>query len=155
MIDIELAIKNLIKLSNEYKESSFSGSKGFYTNVCNALLLPERDGVSRYDVFEIKYVDGYVNELSIRISNHHPNANTYMENQSNKDYNLSILISKRIKPNKFVANHNIRLDEYVYFDNRLVKVEKPLSKICDSIVEFLKTGIYRDLTGVAYTNTSP
>lgn len=155
MIDINTAIENLKKLSEYYKKIEFTSSVGFYTNVCNALLLPEREGVSRYDDFEIKYVDGYRNVFSIRISNHHANTNSYIEHENIKDYNLSILISRRIKSNNFVASPEVRLDEFVYFDNRLVKIDYPLSKICDSIICFLQTGVYKDLTSVAFVNLSP
>lgn len=155
MIDIEIAIENLKKLSEEYKEIEFKSSKGFYTNVCNSLMLPENFGISRYDNFEIRYADGYGNDLSIRGSNHHANAANYVIKGNDCDYCLSVMIARRIKPNTFVRNSNVRLDEFVYFDSKLIKVDSPLSKICDGLISFLKTGVYKDFTGVAITNASP
>lgn len=47
------------------------------------------------------------------------------------------------------------LDEFVYYGNNLQKVESPLSKIAEGLIEYLTTGKYEDKTDVALPNVSP
>ena len=62
---------------------------------------------------------------------------------------------KNFKKNTFKPHKDVVLEEYVYYGKRMAKVENPLSKIINGIVEFLKTGKYVDTTGIAFKNTSP
>ena len=68
---------------------------------------------------------------------------------------LSIVISKRFKTNTFKPHDEVRLDEYVYYGKRMVKVENPLTQIVNSIIGFLQSGVYEDTTGIAFKNSSP
>lgn len=92
--------------------------------------------------------------VSIRVSNHHANANKYMEHFQN-DFNLSIMISKRYRKNTFQSHQEVSLTEYVYMGRQLEKVESPFSKIATALSHFLETGEYVDTTGVAKVNVSP
>jgi len=47
------------------------------------------------------------------------------------------------------------LDEFDYTGKELNKVNNALSLIIQSIIAFLETGIYTDLTGVAVVHCSP
>ena len=69
--------------------------------------------------------------VSLRITNHQANANTYIEHNANYEYNLSIVIRRKARKNTFIPNDNVVLDEfvYLYYGNNLQTVEKPLSKI--------------------------
>ena len=37
----------------------------------------------------------------------------------------------------------------------MVNIENPLTQIIDSIIVFLRTGVYEDTTGIAFLNKSP
>ena len=91
----------------------------------------------------------------MRITNHNSNAETYITHNSNYEYNLSILVRKNFKTNTFKPYDDVRLDEYVYYGKRMVKVENPLTQIVNSIIGFLQTGVYEDTTGIAFKNSSP
>ena len=67
--------------------------------------------------------------VSLRITNHQANADTYIERNANYEYNLSIVIKKKRRKNTFIPNDNVVLGEFVYYGNNLQKVESPLSKI--------------------------
>ena len=67
--------------------------------------------------------------VSLRITNHQANSDTYIEHNANYEYNLSIVIKKKRRKNTFIPNDNVVLDEFVYYGNNLQKVESPLSKI--------------------------
>ena len=60
-----------------------------------------------------------------------------------------------MRRNTFKPHDDVRLDEYVYYGKRMAKVENPLTQIINSIIGFLRTGIYEDTTGIAFRNTSP
>ena len=47
------------------------------------------------------------------------------------------------------------LDEFDYTGKELNKVNNALSLIIQSIIEFLETGVYTDLTGIAVVHRSP
>lgn len=113
------------------------------------------EGASKYGVVDIHKDDGSSLEASLRITNHNSNAETYITHNANYEYNLSILVRKNFKMNTFKPHDDVRLDEYVYYGKKMAKVENPLTQIINSIIVFLKTGVYEDTTGVAFRNTSP
>ena len=121
----------------------------------NALGIPNTKGASKYGVVTIYKEDGSVIQVSLRITNHNSNAETYITHNANYPYNLSILVRKKFKKNTFIHHNDVRLDEFVYYGKRLQKVKNPLTQIIYGIIEFLETGLYRDKTGIAFINTSP
>ena len=68
---------------------------------------------------------------------------------------MSIVLQKRWHKNTFKPNENVNLDEYVYVDSKIAKVENPLSQIASSLVGYLTNGQYVDTTGVAIEHHSP
>ena len=46
------------------------------------------------------------------------------------------------------ANDNVLLEEYAYFGKLLEDIENPMIKIIDGIIEYLRTGEYKDLVGI-------
>lgn len=76
--------------------------------------------------------------MSLRITNHNANADTYIIHNTNYPYNLSILVSKRFKKNKFKPNNEVKLDEYVYYGERLARVSNPLTQIINGIIQYLR-----------------
>ena len=157
-INVETAIANLEQLKKEYIGNDM---RGFYTDLCIALGLPvkiknETNGkkkkgktnnkknnsdVSQYGRF---FIDGKY--ISIRISNHRTNANTYIKN-GNYVYNLSVVVNKRPKQGG-KSDNKVLLDEYAYFGKMLANIENPMVKIIEGIIEYLKTGIYVDKVGI-------
>ena len=155
-INIKTAISNLEELKKSYTGNDM---KGFYTDLCKALGLPvktkinkgkkggkknnnkNKSDVSQYGRFFIggKYI-------SIRVSNHRTNADTYIKN-GNYVYNLSVVVNKRHKAGG-KSNDNVLLDEYAYFGKLLEDIENPMIKIIDGIIEYLKTGEYKDMVGI-------
>ena len=152
-INSEIAIPKLKELSNKYK--NIDDPRGFLTDLRNALGIPDSNGASKYGVVTIPKQDGTTLEVSLRITNHQANANTYIEHNANYEYNISIVVKKNRRKNTFIPNDNVRLDEFVYYGYNLQKVENPLSKISEGLIEYLTTGKYEDKTGVALQNTSP
>ncbi|MBR4217601.1 MAG: hypothetical protein IKR71_00960 [Bacteroidales bacterium] len=152
-INCEIATANLKKLINKYV--GVTDPYGFLTNLRNALGIPNTKGASKYGVVTIYKEDGSVLQVSIRITNHNSNAETYITHNANYPYNLSILVRKKFKKNTFIHHNDVRLDEFVYYGKRLQKVKNPLTQIIYGIIEFLETGLYRDKTGIAFINTSP
>ena len=65
------------------------------------------------------------------------------------------MVRKRARKKTFIPHDDVRLDEYIYYGNRLRTVESPLVQIINSIIGFLDSGMYVDTTGVALHNTSP
>ena len=93
--------------------------------------------------------------ISLRISNHNANAINYNK-YPGAQYNVSIVIkSRRRTKNTFVADQQVFLDEYVYFEKDLAVFESPFSKIAMAIANFLENGLYVDTMGVAKRNVSP
>lgn len=152
-INCEIATANLKKLINKY--TGVTDPYGFLTNLRNALGIPNTKGASKYGVVTIYKEDGSVIQVSLRITNHNSNAETYITHNANYPYNLSILVRKKFKKNTFIHHNDVRLDEFVYYGKRLQKVKNPLTQIIYGIIEFLETGLYRDKTGIAFINTSP
>ena len=145
---IQTAKTNLENLAKEYKE--VNNPKGFITDLKVALgMNPEN--ASGYAVFIIG--DNNM-RISIRVSNHHANANKYLEHSQN-EFNLSIMISKRYRKNTFQSHPEVNLTEYVYMGRQLESVESPFSKIATALAQFLETGEYVDTTEVAKVNVSP
>ena len=145
---IENAMQNLLIVAEKY--NSINDAEGFITNLKWALCM-RADNASNYSLFVI---GENKMRVSIRVSNHHANANKYLEHFQN-DFNLSIMVSKRYRKNTFQSHPEVTLTEYVYMGRQLEKVESPFSKIAIALAEFLKTGEYVDTTGVAKVNVSP
>ena len=152
-INAETAIPKLKKLAQDY--IGVVDPYGFLTNLRNALDIPNLEGASKYGLVNIQKDDGSKLEASLRITNHNSNAETYIMHNSNYEYNLSILVRKNFKTNTFKPHDDVRLDEYVYYGKRMAKVENPLTQIVNSIIGFLRTGVYEDTTGIAFKNSSP
>lgn len=152
-INTQIAKQNLEKLVNKYK--GVNDPRGFLTDLRNALGVPDSNGASKYGVISIPKDDGTELVVSLRITNHQSNANTYIEHNANYAYNLSIVIRRQAKRNTFIPNSNVKLDEFVYYGTNLQKVDSPLSKIAEGLIEYLESGKYEDKTGVALQNVSP
>ena len=128
---------------------------GFLRNIKLALGLQPAKGASEYGIVEIPQESGSVLVASISMSNHHSNAQTYIDKNTNCEYNLRIVVKKSRIKGEFVPDENVVLDEYSYTGSMLRKVNNSLSLIIKGIVDFLKTGVYTDLTGVAVSHHSP
>lgn len=151
-INSEITKQKLENLKEKYKNTT--NPYGFLTDLQIAMGLPRVKRASNYGIVTIPKSDGSAT-VSIRISNHSTNAETYITNNANQEYNLSIVVRKRARKKTFVPHDDVRLDEYIYYGNRLRNVESPLVQIINSIIGFLDSGIYVDTTGVALHNTSP
>lgn len=152
-INSETAIPKLKILSEKY--IGITNPHGFLTNLRQALGLVDSEGASKYGVVKVINSDGNSSYISLRITNHNCNAENYIYHCANFQLNVSILVRKNFKKNTFKPHKDVVLEEYVYYGKRMAKVENPLSKIINGIVEFLKTGKYVDTTGIAFKNTSP
>ena len=128
---------------------------GFLTDIKNALGLKPTKGVSGYGIVNIPKSDGSVLEATISLTNHHGNAQTYIDNDCNLEYNLKISVRKKQMKRKFTPHKDVVLDEYEYTGKELRKVDNALALIIRSIIGFLETGVYEDLTGVAVRHHSP
>lgn len=153
LINTETAILKLENLSKKYE--SITNPHGFLTDLRNALGIPDSAGASKYGVVTILKDNGNLLQVSLRITNHNANADTYIIHNTNYPYNLSILVSKRFKKNKFKPNNEVKLDEYVYYGERLARVSNPLTQIINGIIQYLRIGEYEDTTGIAFLNQSP
>ena len=153
IINNEISIPKLKKLAGKY--IGIINPQGFLTDLRIALGIPDSQGVSKYGYVVIPKYEGNYLQASLRITNHNSNVKTYIDNGLNLEYNLSIVVSKRFKSNTFKPHDDVRLDEYVYYGKRMAKVENPLTQIINSIIGFLRTGVYEDTTGIAFRNTSP
>ena len=152
-IKSKTAIPRLKNLAEKYK--GLSNPYGFLTNLRNALGIPDSAAASKYGVVNIPRKIGATLQVSLRITNHNANADTYIKQNANYTFNLSIVISKRYRKNRFNPNVKVKLDEYVYYGEKLRQVESPLTQIINSIIGFMQNGEYNDTTGVAFKNTSP
>lgn len=152
-INSESAIPELKKLANRYRYTN--DLCGFLTESRVALGIPDSNGASKYGIVVILKEDGTELSISLRITNHQANAITYIRHNANHQYNLSIVIKKKRRENTFIPNDNVVLDEFVYYGDNLQKVESPLSKIVEGLIEYLTIGKYEDKTGVALINVSP
>ena len=151
-INSEITKQKLENLKEKYKNVKIP--YGFLTDLRSAMGLPPVKRASNYGIITIPKADG-TSTVSIRISNHSTNAGTYITNNANQEYNLSIVVRKRARKKTFIPHDDVRLDEYIYYGNRLNSVESPLVQIINSIIGFLDSGVYVDTTGVALHNTSP
>jgi hypothetical protein len=152
-INSEFAIQKLKNLAIKYK--NINDPRGFLSDLGTVLDIPNSKGASKYGIVTIPKDDGTELKVSLRITNHQSNANTYIQHNANYDYNLSIVIKKNRRKNTFIPNDNVVLDEFVYYGYNLLKVDSPLSKIAEGLIEYITTGKYEDKTGVALTNVSP
>lgn len=92
-INSDSAIQKLKNLATKYR--NINDPRGFLTDLRIALGIPESNGVSKYGVVTIPKDDGTELTISLRITNHQANANTYIEHNANYEYNLSIVIKKK------------------------------------------------------------
>ena len=152
-INSVIAIPKLQKLAQKYL--GITDPHGFLTDLRVALGIPDSQGASKYGVVSIPKEDGSILQASLRVTNHQANANTYIEANSNYNYNLSIVVRRKPRQNTFIANDNVTLDEFVYYGTMMRKVKNPLTQIVDGIIKFLQIGEYKDSTGIAYKNHSP
>ena len=152
-INREKAIEKLKKLKKSYTD--VEQIYGFLSNIKNAIGLQPSKGSSEYAPVEIPQQNGSVLTASLSVSNHHSTAVTYLEHNSNYEYNLRIVVKKSKIKGKFIPDKDVVLDEYDYTGKELNKVNNALSLIIQSIIIFLETGIYKDLTGVAIVYRSP
>lgn len=152
-INRETAIENLEKLEKSYQHTN--QIRGFLTNVKNALELKRSDGASEYGVVDIPKEDGSNLKVSISPTNHHANAQTYIDHNCNCEYNLKIAIRKSKMKGKFKPHDLVALDEFAYTGAKIKDIDNALALIIKGMVDFLKTGVYTDLTGVAVIHHSP
>lgn len=153
IINTNDAIPKLQQLSQKY--IGVNNPHGFLTDLRNALGIPDSSGASKYGEIRIPQSDGSLMKVSLRITNHNSNAETYITHNANYPFNLSILIRKNFQKNRFKPHNNVVLHEYVYYGKKMENIENPLSQIVNSIIGYLQTGKYKDTTGVAMVNTSP
>jgi hypothetical protein len=152
-INRETAITNLEKLEKSYQQNN--KIRGFLICIKSALGLKPTQGASGYGIVSIPQNDGAVLEATISPTNHHANAQTYIDNDCNLEYNLKISVRKKQMRGKFKPHKDVVLDEYEYTGKELRKVDNALALIIRSIIGFLETGVYEDLTGVAVVHRSP
>jgi hypothetical protein len=145
---IECTKEKLKILSVSYQQ--VYNPKGFITDLKIALGMDPQNA-SGYALF---CIGENQMRVSIRVSNHHANAQKYLEHEPN-DFNLSVMVSKRYRKNTFQADSDVVLKEFVYMGRQLEAVESPFSQIALSLVNFLDTGEYIDTTGIAKVNISP
>lgn len=149
-INSKTAIIELQKLAEKY--IGITNPHGFLTDLRMALGIYNSKGASKYGYVIIPKEDGSSLQASLRITNHNSNAENYIKNNANYEYNLSIMIRKNFSKNRFVPHENVVLDEYVYYGKNMEKVENPLTQIINSIIGFLQSGVYEDTTNVAFKN---
>ncbi len=126
-INIETAKQELQKLKEKYQ--GVCDPKGFLSDLRVACGIPNNDKSSKYGIVEIPSADGKIMRCSLRLSNHHPKARTYIEKNANCDYNLSLAIRRRTINGKFEPHPDVQLGHYAYPGYRLEKVDNPLVKI--------------------------
>ncbi len=152
-INRKLAIEKLINLEKSYQQNN--QIYGFLTEIKNALGLKPTKGASGYGIVNIPRNERSVLEATLSLTNHHSNAQTYIDNDCNLEYNLKIAVRKKQMRSKFKPHKDVILDEYEYTGKELRKVDNALALIIRSIIGFLETGVYEDLTGVAVVHRSP
>ena len=152
-INLEFATNKLKKIAEDYL--GIIDLEGFLTDLRVALGIPTSKGASKYGEVRIPKDNGTVLKASLRITNHQANAEQYIKNNANYEYNLSIVVRRKQRKNTFLPHNNVILDEYVYYGKNIAKVENPLTQIVNSIIGFLQSGVYVDTTGVAFKNSSP
>ena len=152
-INVEVAIAKLHKIV--HKNVGITNTQGFLTDLRMALGIPDTPGASKYGLVTMLLGNDVFLQASLRITNHQANAEQYILHNANSEYNLSVVVRREMRRNTFKPHDEVRLDEYVYYGKRMAKVENPLTQIVNSIIGFLRTGIYEDTTGIAFKNSSP
>jgi len=152
-INRENAIKKLTELEKNYL--GINQIYGFLTNVKKAIGLQPSKGASEYGFVIIPKENNTTLTASISLTNHHGDARTYIDRNANYEYNLKIAVKKSKIKGIFRPDDDVLLDEYEYTGKELKKVDNALALIIRSIVGFLQTGLYEDLTGVAIRHRSP
>lgn len=89
---------------------------------------------SRYAEYILQ--DGTKLSISIRASAHNANADNYLEHQPVPDINLSILLQKKMRKNKFKSNPLVNLGEFVYVNKKIKEVKDPLTKMIVAFPEY-------------------
>lgn len=157
--DIEPTKQKLIKLAKRWE--GVNKVRGFLSELWDALGIytPDKNqqkggNPSRYAAFQLQ--DGMVLTITIRASAHNAKASTYLNDRNvNGDTNISIVLQTRLKKDTFEPHDEVKLQEYVYADDRIASVKNPLSQIAMSLVGYLSNGNYIDTTGVAISHISP
>lgn len=152
-INRKTAIEKLENLEKSY--TNIEQLYGLLRNIKLALGLQPAKGASEYGIVEIPQESGKVLIASISMSNHYSNAQTYIDKNSNCEYNLRIIIRKSKMKGEFKPHDLVVLDEFAYTGAKIKDNDNALALIIKGIVEFLKTGVYTDLTGVAVVHHSP
>ena len=152
-INRETAILKLTELEKNY--FGINQIYGFLTNIKNAIGLQPSKGASEYGFVIIPKENNETLTASISLTNHHGDARTYIDRNANYEYNLKIAVKKSKIKGVFRPHDNVVLDEYEYTGKELRKVDNALALIIRSIIGFLETGVYEDLTGVAVVHRSP
>ncbi len=152
-INSESAISKLENLKTKYANSK--NFKGLLTDLRVACGIPNDENPSKYGRINIPSSNGKIMTCSLRLSNHHTNAKTYVEHDSNCDYNLSLAIRRRKIGGTFEPYPDVQLGHFAYPGYRLEQVENPLVKIIDGIIDYLQSGKYTDYTGVGQEFVSP
>lgn len=144
-------LQELAKYSKNAKNIKAKDIVNYLADALNIEIKPDEKESKRN-----KYVLPNGETLSVRVSGHNASANTYIEFNFNQNYNLAITFKPKRSANTFVPNNDVRLDEYVYFENDVNQYNgSVLSDVASSLVDFLKTGVYTDRTGLAKVNVSP
>lgn len=153
-INVNLSIQNLQNLKDILQRTNRIESLfGLYTDI-NYSLGMSGNNTSHYGIFSVRRKTGSIQFCTLRISNHNSKAETYLgQDKSNK--NISIVIRTKADKNKFQPSSKINLIEYCYFNNLIKKCPDLVIKIIDSILGYLSTGEFVDLSGVAKRNVSP
>lgn len=155
--DIESTKQKLFQLANKVK--GYNQVEGFLNLLWEALGIGgknNKDGgtPSRYAAFRLP--DGSTRVITIRGSAHNTKCSTYKQNGNiNGDENVSVVLQSKRRKNTFEPDESVVLEEYVYVNDRIVRIEDPLSKIAIDIANYLDKGFYKDSTGVAFAHYSP
>ncbi|MBR5925527.1 MAG: hypothetical protein IKZ60_08685 [Bacteroidales bacterium] len=131
---------------------------GFLTDLWIALGMSNQDSEqkggnpSRYAAFILN--DKSI--VTVRASAHNADAANYMkDNNVNGENNLSIVLQKHNRKNRFKSHNEVMLKEYIYVDSRIASIPNPLSQVANSLIGYLTDGVYVDTTGVAIEKESP
>ena len=151
-INVKTAVTNLEDLKKNYSGNEKRNLAGFLLDIEEAIGLPNpQHKSSKYG-----FVDINGKQISVRLSNHNADCNTYVNNDNAiYPYNISIVIKRKKSGNTFKANDDVILDEYVFLGRKFNKTDNPFVKIIDSIIGFLRNGYFYDETGFARHNNSP
>ena len=94
--------------------------------------------------------------VTVRASAHNADATNYLKDNNVKgDNNISIVLQRRNRKNRFKPHDDVTLKEFIYTDSRIVSVPNPLSQVAISLIGYLIDGIYIDTTGAAIEKESP